>query len=264
MFISTTLWLRYDATKNSISWLFCGLCIYTVEVQLLTQNHAVTHKIRNWIFLLPFSDGQLQLVWITFDSRFTCLLAWPVIWNKDTLYDHKNTSDNQRKFYIWGTPVPITFHRWGPIWCAKADRSVHLYKPNFICICLLCRLSVNKNHNFGQIFDIWGLLYWHLFTDEGQIWCAIEQGLVYASVPNFVSISLFWRPLAAKTLKFCRFLDFGIFWCRQLAKIWESWTRLHNYKPSPIQRYQNRFCTPTHGEIGRTISDVQKRDEQTK
>ena len=43
---------------------------------------------------------------------------------------------------------------------------------------------------------------------------------------------------------------------------------MHNYKPSPIQRHQNRFCTPMllqrfHGEIGRTISDVQKRDEQT-
>jgi len=30
-----------------------------------------------------------------------------------------------------------------------------------------------------------------------------------------------------------------------LATVWQSWTRMHNYKPSPIQRYQNRFCTPT-------------------
>jgi len=30
-----------------------------------------------------------------------------------------------------------------------------------------------------------------------------------------------------------------------LATVWQSWTWVHNYKPSPIQRYQNRFCTPT-------------------
>jgi len=34
-------------------------------------------------------------------------------------------------------------------------------------------------------------------------------------------------------------------WCRQLAAIWESWRSLHNYKLSPIQRRQNRFCRPT-------------------
>jgi len=41
---------------------------------------------------------------------------------------------------------------------------------------------------------------------------------------------------------------------------------VHNYKPSPIQRYQTRFCTQRlHGEIGRKKTlDVQKRDGQTK
>jgi len=49
----------------------------------------------------------------------------------------------------------------------------------------------------------------------------------------------------AKNPKFYRFIVFGILWCRQLAAILESWTRVHNYRLSPIQRYQNRFCTPT-------------------
>jgi len=47
-----------------------------------------------------------------------------------------------------------------------------------------------------------------------------------------------------KKHKFCRFLDFGILWCRQLAAIGKRWTGVHNYRPSPIQRYQNHFCTP--------------------
>jgi len=39
---------------------------------------------------------------------------------------------------------------------------------------------------------------------------------------------------------------------------------VHNCKPSPIQRYQIVFVLQRHhGEIGRTTSDVQKRDEQT-
>jgi len=32
---------------------------------------------------------------------------------------------------------------------------------------------------------------------------------------------------------------------RQLAAIWENWTQMHNYKPSPIQRHQNGSCSPT-------------------
>jgi len=39
-------------------------------------------------------------------------------------------------------------------------------------MCSLCRLPVAKNHNFGQLFDIWGLLYRTPFTDEGKIWCS--------------------------------------------------------------------------------------------
>jgi len=47
-----------------------------------------------------------------------------------------------------------------------------------------------------------------------------------------------------KNHKFCCFLDFGILWCHQFAAIQESWTQSHDYKPSPIQPYQNRFCSP--------------------
>ena len=65
--------------------------------------------------------------------------------------------------------------------------------------------------------------------------CQISSRSVY-------SVDLWLRT---KTIQFVPFLEFGILWCRQLAAIWESWTRMYKYKPSPIQRYQNRFCTRT-------------------
>jgi len=69
------------------------------------------------------------------------------------------------------------------------------------------------------------------------------------------------------TLNFCRFLDFCILLCRQLAAIWENWTRVHNKKPSHIQRHQNRFCSPMPSWRNWAHklwnSNVQKRDKQT-
>jgi len=108
----------------------------------------------------------------------------------------------------------------------------------------------------------WGLLYRPPFTDEGQIWCAVEDPLC-TLMCQISSRRLFCRPLVKNNLNFCHIFDFGIQWCRQLAAIWESWARAHNYKPSPIQRYQNlSVLQRIHGEIWRTKSDVQKRDGQ--
>jgi len=64
-------------------------------------------------------------------------------------------------------------------------------------------------------------------------------------VPNFVSIGLFCRPLLAKTPNFAVFWTSAFSGVANWHQLWESWTRVHSYKPSPIQRHQNRFCTPT-------------------
>jgi len=119
------------------------------------------------------------------------------------------------------------------------------YTPNFIWMCSLCRLPVAKNHNFEQILSFGKLLYWPSFTDEGQMWCARvdSRSTLRCQISSRpVYFVVLWR----RNPKFYHFIEFGIFWCRQLATIWESWTRLHNHEASPIQRYQNRFCTPTH------------------
>ena len=51
------------------------------------------------------------------------------------------------------------------------------------------------------------------------------RSTVYAYMPNFVSISLFCCPLAAKTPQILPVLDFGVLWCRQLAACGESLMR---------------------------------------
>jgi len=114
-------------------------------------------------------------------------------------------------------------------------------------MCSLCRLPVAKSHNFGQILTFFGAPVRTPFYRWGLNFVCYSRPTVYVYLRNFVSIGLLCRPVAAKTPNFCRFLDFGIQWCRQLASISESWapSRVHNYKLSLIQWHQNRFCTPT-------------------
>jgi len=123
-------------------------------------------------------------------------------------------------------------------------------------MCSLCRLPVAKNHNFGQILTFWGLLYLPPFTDEGQqytLTCQISSRSVY-------SVAL-WRrkpPI------------FAVFWTSVFSRV-AIWQQSEEVE---------RACTTTnlplsggikivsvlqrlHGEIGRTISHVQKRDGQT-
>ena len=90
-----------------------------------------------------------------------------------------------------------------------------------------------------------------------------SRPMVYAYLSNFVSISLLCRPLLAK--KF-----FAVFWTSAFSDV-ANW-----YHSQKVEH----GCTTTNitlsdglkivsvlqrlnGEIGRTISDVQKRDEQT-
>ena len=60
-------------------------------------------------------------------------------------------------------------------------------------------------------------------------------------MPNLDPIGLFSCPWDAENCQFCRILNVHMLWWRYLAGNGESRTRVHNYKPSPIQRHQNRF-----------------------
>jgi len=93
-------------------------------------------------------------------------------------------------------------------------------------------------------------------------WC---RPTFYAYMLNFILIGLFCDTGMAETPKFCHFLDFGILWCRHLAVYGESWMWVHNYKPFPIQQYQNLFLysnafkvkSCTHVSSFRSVTDKQ-------
>ena len=85
--------------------------------------------------------------------------------------------------------------------------------------------------------------------------------MVYAYVPNFVWIVLFCRPLVAKTPNFCRFFWNSAFSWQQSEKVEHGCTTTSLPLSNGIKIVS--VLQRLHGEIGRTISDVQKRDEQT-
>ena len=85
---------------------------------------------------------------------------------------------------------------------------------------------------------------------------------VYAYLPNFVSIGLFCRPLAAKNPQFL-----PVFGLRHLvmSTIGINLRKLNT--GTQLQTFPNGIKIVSvlqrlHGDIGRTISDVQKRVEQ--
>jgi len=88
--------------------------------------------------------------------------------------------------------------------------------------------------------------------------------MVYAYVPNFLPIGLFCRPLLAKTP------IFAVFWISAFSVVtnWQHTEKVeHEYTTTNLPLSNGSKIVSVlqrlHGEIRRTISDVQKRDEQT-
>jgi len=154
----------------------------------------------------------------------------------------------------------------GQIWCAKAD-------PRFALTCQISSECVNcvgfrwpKIHNLGQILTFWGFLYRPPFTAECQIWYAIADArytlkLTCQISPRLVySVALCWR----KTLNFCHFYTSAF--C-VVAK-WQQFDKVEHGCTATNLPLSNGIKIVSvlqrlHGEIGRTISDVQKCDEET-
>ena len=119
-----------------------------------------------------------------------------------------------------------------------------------------------KNHNFGQVLTFEGLLYRLLPTRaKFGVLC---RPTVYTCVTNLVTIGLFCRPLAAKSLNFARF------WTLAFSDVanWHQSEKAEQGCKTTNPPLSNgikivSLVQRLHGEIGRTISDVQKRDGQT-
>jgi len=121
---------------------------------------------------------------------------------------------------------------------------------------------VAKNHNFGQILTFLGApVPTPFYRWEPNLVC-YSRPTVYAYVPNFVLISLLCRPLAAKKPNFCRFFGLsGVANWQQSEKVEHGCTTTNLLLSNSIKVVS--VLQRLHGEIRRTISDVQKRDGQT-
>jgi len=129
-------------------------------------------------------------------------------------------------------------------------------------------LPLAKKPQLRANFDIWGDSCTDslLLTDEGQIWCARAnpRSTLTCQISSWsvYFVALWWL----KDPKFYHFIDLNsILWCRQLAAIWESWTRVHNYKTFPYPMVSRSFLySIAFMAKSCAQTDVQKRDEQTK
>ena len=127
------------------------------------------------------------------------------------------------------------------------------------------QLPGTKNRSFRQMlaFRGEGLLYPAQYSDQSQIWYSSEDR---SSTLMYQISSRFVYSVAPQKPHILPFLGFGVLCCRRLAAYGKSWTWVHNYKPSPIQRYQNCFYSPTASRRNREHKfrcSVHKRDGQT-
>jgi len=174
---------------------------------------------------------------------------------------------NFENFDILGAPVPTPFTDEGQIWCAIADpRSRITRKISSECVhCLGFRWP--KTTFLDKLWHFWGSCANPFYRWEPNLVCRSRR-TVYAYVPNFVSVGLFCRSLVAKKLEKPKFLPF--FGLRHLvvSPVGSNLRKLNTVAqlqtfPNPTSSKSFRYPQRLHGEIGRTISDVQKRDRQT-
>jgi len=123
-------------------------------------------------------------------------------------------------------------------------------------MCWLCQLPVAKNHNFGQILTFLGATVPTPFYRREPNSVCYSRPMVYVYMPNFMLIGLFCRPLAAKNT------NFAIFWTSAFSDV-DSWRKSEKVEHGCTTTKIAFVLQCLHGEIGRTNSDVQNRDEQT-
>ena len=117
---------------------------------------------------------------------------------------------------------------------------------------------------FWAKFDFWRLLYRHPFTDEDQIrcaiadpWCTLTRQILSRSV---YSVALCWRKPPIFAVFLTSAFSVVANW-QQSGKVELGWTTTNLSLSNGIKIVS--VVQRLHGEIWRTISDVQKRDEQT-
>ena len=134
--------------------------------------------------------------------------------------------------------------------------------PNSVWMCPLRRLRWVKTTNWGKFWHWEGATVPTRFNRRGPNLVCYCRPTAYVYVPNLRMDRLIMSPSGGKKI------IFAVFGLRHLVmstvggKL-RKLTRLHNYKPSAIQQFKIVSVICLHGEIGRRISDGQKRDGHT-
>jgi len=73
----------------------------------------------------------------------------------------------------------------------------------------------------------------------------LSRHMVYTYPPNFIQFSVFYGPWESKNPMLLFFNFVILCWLRPALQR-QSWMRVHIYKHSPMQRYQEHFRITTH------------------
>jgi len=145
----------------------------------------------------------------------------------------------------------------GQVRCARADRRSTLSRQiSSECVyCVSFRWS--KTTLLGKFVVLGAPVPIPLHRWGPNLVCYCRP-TVHVYVPKFVSIGLFWRPLAAKNPNFCRF------WTSAFSDV-DSWQQSEKVQhgcattniplSNDIKIFSEIQCL--HREIGRTNSDIQ-------
>jgi len=166
------------------------------------------------------------------------------------------------QFLIFGGLLyPPPFSDEGKIWCDRADpRST-----------LTGQISSECVHYVGLRWPETTILgkFWHFgapvptpFYWWGPNVVCYNRPTVDAYVPKFPSRSFYFVALCWREIPI-----FAVFWTSAFRVV-ASWTKLNTGAqlqtfPYPTASKSFLYSQRLHGDIGRTISDVHKRDEQT-
>ena len=123
--------------------------------------------------------------------------------------------------------------------------------------------SGGQTHNFGQILTFWGLLCQPPFTDESQIWCAVADERCTRLRAKFRLGRFILLLSGGEKVGKPQFLPFFGLRYLVVSPVGSSLGKLNTdaqLQTFPYPTASKSFLYPQrlHGEIGRTISDVQK------
>jgi len=151
----------------------------------------------------------------------------------------------------WNTVILTKFLHFGwpcasPLYPSQTDLAAQTHSvclhTNFNLNPFIVSPSEDENPQFWANFDIWEAVVPSPLTDESQIWCDREnpRSMLTCQISSWFVYSM---SSGSKNLKFCHFFGLQHFVVSPCWGTSESWSLVHNYKPSSIQWYQNQFCT---------------------